>query len=71
MVCVRGPLFVGQVYCLEREIVALGQSRRSEGYWVKTLVRDCDTNVVLAYTLLHQALMKDSFPGYAEELAAR
>ena len=67
----QGPLFVGQEYCLEREVVALGQSRRTEGYWVKTLVRDCDTNDVLAYTLLHQAVLKDSFPGYAEELAAR
>lgn len=66
----KGPLFVGQEYCLEREIVALGESRRTEGYWVKTLVRDCDTDEVLAYVLLHHAIMKNSFPNYAEELAA-
>ena len=67
----RGPLFVGQEYCLRREVVALGESRRTEGYWVKTLVCDCDTDEVLAYTLLHHAIMKDSFPGYSEELAAK
>ncbi len=67
----RGPLFVGQQYCLQREVVALGETRRTEGYWVKTSVCDCDTGDVLAYTLLHQAIMKDSFPGYAEELAAK
>jgi len=67
----KGPLFVGQEYCLEREVVALGESRRTEGYWVKTLIRDCESNEALAYSLLHQAIMKDSFPGYAEELAAK
>ena len=66
----RGPLFVGQEYSLEREVVALGQTRRTEGYWVKTLVRDANTAEVHAYTLLHQAIMKDSFPGYADELTA-
>ena len=58
----KGPLFVGQEYCLEREIVAMGESRRTEGYWVKTWVRDSDTHDALAYTLLHNAVMKDSFP---------
>jgi len=67
----KGPLFVGQEYCLEREIVALGESRRTEGYWVKTFIRDCNTNDILAYTLLHNAVLKDSFPSYAEELAAK
>ena len=66
----KGPLFVGQEYLLEREVVALGESRRTEGSWVRTLVRDCDTNEVLAHTLLHNAIMKKSFPGYDEELAA-
>jgi hypothetical protein len=65
----KGPLFVGQEYVLDREVVALGESRRTEGYWVKTLICDCDTKEALAYTLLHTAVMKDSFPGYAEELA--
>ena len=29
---------------MKREIVALGQTRRTEGYWVKTHICDCDTD---------------------------
>ena len=67
----KGPLFVGQEYKLDREVIAVGETRRTEGYWVKTTIRDIDTNEALAYVLLHHAIMKDSFPGYAEELAAK
>ncbi len=68
---IKGPLFVGQEYKIDREVIAIGETRRTEGYWVKSMIRDCDTNEALAYVLLHHAIMKDSFPGYAEELAAR
>lgn len=67
---IKGPLFVGQEYRLEREVVAVGETRRTEGFWVRTMVRDVDTDEPLAYTLLHHAIMKDSFPTYAEEAAA-
>jgi len=67
----EGPLFVGQEYNLDREIIAIGETRRTEGYWVRNTIRDCSTNEELAYVLLHHAIMKDSFPGYAEELAAK
>ena len=67
---VKGPLFVGQEYRLKREVVALGATRRTEGYWVRTNICDCDSGEVLAYSLLQQAIMKDSFPTYEEELAA-
>jgi len=67
---INGPLFVGQEYNLEREVVAVGETRRTEGFWVRTLVRDVDTNDVLAYCLLHHANMKNSYPKYDEELAA-
>ena len=33
---IDGPLFVGEDYELEREIVALSESRRTESNWVKT-----------------------------------
>lgn len=66
----KGPLFVGQDYLLEREILALGETRRTEGYWVKTWIRDPETNEALAWVLLHHAVMKESYPKYAEELAA-
>ncbi len=66
----KGPLFVGQDYVLDREVVAVGETRRTEGYWVKTWIRDAETQEALAWVLLHHAIMKESFPGYAEELAA-
>ncbi len=66
----KGPLFVGQDYLLDREVVAVGETRRTEGYWVKTWIQDPETREPLAWVLLHHAIMKESFPGYAEELAA-
>ena len=67
----KGPLFVGQEYRLEREVVALGETRRTEGFWVRTNICDCDSGEVLAYSLLQHAFMKNSFPTYDEELAAK
>ena len=34
----RGPLFVGESYTTEREVVALSGSRRTESMWVRTTV---------------------------------
>ena len=34
----RGPLFVGEDYQTEREVVALSGSRRTESLWVRTTV---------------------------------
>ena len=67
---VKGPLFVGDQFRLEREVIAIGETRRTEGYWTRTLIRDAKTDDVLAYSLLQQAIMKDSFPTYAEEAEA-
>ena len=35
---IKGPLFVDQGYELERDIVALSESARTESVWVKTRV---------------------------------
>jgi hypothetical protein len=61
----KGPLFVGQPYVLEREIVALSESRRTEGYWVRTIVREADSEEPVASILLQHAVMKASYPEYA------
>ena len=37
---VDGPVFVGQDYRVEPEIVGLGQSRRTESYWTRTTLTD-------------------------------
>tara|TARA_R110002073_G_scaffold921_9_gene6686 strand:+ start:6208 stop:7143 length:936 start_codon:yes stop_codon:yes gene_type:complete len=66
---IKGPLFVGQPYLLEREIVALSESRRTESNWVKTSVFDPDSRELVAEVILNSATMKDSYAKYAEEAA--
>ena len=64
---VKGPLFVDQEYALEREIIALSESRRTESYWVRTSVLDIETGEMLATTLLNHAILKDSYENYRKE----
>ena len=64
-----GPLFVGEDYEIEREIVALSGSRRTESYWTRTSVYRPGGSKVIASMLLNQATLKDSYAPYAEELA--
>ena len=60
----RGPLFVGEPYEMEREVVALSGSRRTESLWIRTRVFQPGREDVLATMLLNAAYMKDSFPDY-------
>jgi hypothetical protein len=64
-----GPLFVGENYELEREIVALSASRRTESLWVRTTVFARQTARPVAAMLLNLASIKESFAGYAQEYA--
>jgi hypothetical protein len=56
-----GPLFVGEDYVLEREVVALSDGRRTESYWVKTWVREERTGDLVATTLLNHAVLRASY----------
>jgi hypothetical protein len=62
-----GPLFVGHAYEIDREIVALSGSRRTESLWIRTRVFQPGGDEVLATMLLNAAYMKDSFPNYEAE----
>ena len=65
-----GPVFVGQPYTVESEIVGLGESRRTESYWTRTTLTDVDRGTPVAVVLLHSGIFKESYPGYpAERLA--
>ena len=64
---IKGPLFVGQVYQLERAVVGLGESARTESMWVKTLIKDPKTGDVIATTLLNSATLKQSYAHYSED----
>jgi hypothetical protein len=66
----EGPLFVGENYDIEREVVALSGSKRTESMWVRTRVFRSGTEHVAASMLLNSAYLKDSYAPYAQELAA-
>ncbi len=66
---IDGPLFVGEDYEIEREIVALSGSRRTESYWTRTFVYRPGETKVIATMLLNQATLRESYAPYAAEKA--
>lgn len=67
---VRGPLFVDQEYALEREIIALSESARTESTWVRTRVYDLPGRTLVAEMILNGAVMKASYPHYERDARA-
>ena len=63
----HGPLLVGQSYELDREVVFLSGSRRTESMWLLTRVFAPGSDTVLATMLLNSASLKESFADYAAE----
>lgn len=67
----KGPLFVGQDYELEREIVALSESARTESVWIRTKVYEASAvRPLVAEMILNGAVMKASYPAYEAEAKA-
>jgi hypothetical protein len=66
---IRGPLFVDQPYALEREIIALSASARTESAWIRTRVLDAETRAPVAEMILNHAVMKASYAAYDREAA--
>ena len=64
----RGPLFVGENYVAEREVIALSGSKRTESMWVRTNVFGSD-GAPVATMLLNLASIKQSYARYEEEYA--
>jgi hypothetical protein len=60
----QGPLFVAEPYEIDREVVFLSGSRRTESMWVRTRVYAPGSDVVLATMLLNSAHLKESFANY-------
>lgn len=67
---VSGPVLAGRDYELEREVVGISQSRRTESMWVRTKIFEPRTDRLIASMLLNTASMKDSYPAYDEERLA-
>ena len=66
----KGPLYVGESYEIDREIVFMSGSRRTESMWVRTRVYGKGSSDVLATMLLNSANMKESYAPYASEAEA-
>ncbi|BEP56460.1 hypothetical protein GmRootV118_37040 [Variovorax sp. V118] len=64
---IKGPLFVDQDYELEREIIALSESARTESVWVRTKVYEMPSRTLVAEMILNGATMKASYPHYEAE----
>jgi hypothetical protein len=67
---IDGPLMVGVDYEIERTIVALSGSRRTESTWIRTDVFKPGESKLLASMLLNLASFKESYPAY-DEIAAQ
>jgi hypothetical protein len=65
----RGPLFAGDDYEIEREVVAVTGSRRTESIWLRTKVFAADSGAPVATMLLNSALIKESYAPYLKEYA--
>lgn len=66
-----GPVFVDEPYEIEREIVFLSGSRRTESMWVRSTLFGAGSNRQVASMLLNLATMKETYAPYASEYAAR
>ena len=65
---VKGPLFVDQRYELEREIIALSESARTESVWIRTRVFEASAaRPLVAEMILNGAVIKASYPRYDVE----
>jgi hypothetical protein len=65
-----GPVLVGEPYEVEREIVALSGSRRTESMWVRSTLFAPGEERKIAQMLLNLATMKETYAPYAKEHAA-
>lgn len=64
-----GPVLVGEPYEIEREIVALSGSRRTESMWVRSTLYAPRTERKIAQMLLNLATMKETYAPYTKEHA--
>jgi hypothetical protein len=67
---IKGPLFVDHPYELEREIVALSESARTESAWIRTRVYDGLNRTLVAEMILNSAVLKASYAAYDSEALA-
>lgn len=62
-----GPVQVGEPYELDREVVALSGSRKTESMWVRTHLYRAGSDEAVAEMLLNTASLKSSYAAYERE----
>ena len=62
-----GPIFVDHTYAVQRQVLALSQSRRTESFWTEAVISEPDTGMQIASVVLHSGVFKESYPGYPRE----
>lgn len=67
---INGPVFVGESYDLDREVVAIGETPKTEYVWTRTRLYAPGTDTVVATMDLQQMSLKATLPSYADERAA-
>jgi hypothetical protein len=67
---IAGPLFVDHPYDLEREIIALSESARTESVWVRTRIRDALSHEWVGEMILNSATLKASYAAYEADARA-
>ena len=55
---------------VEREVLAVGQSRKVESHWVDTTVRHAESGEPAAKVLLHSGVFKASYADYPTDRLA-
>ena len=66
----KGPLFVDQAYDLQRQIIALSESARTESAWVRTRVFEAGKQEPVAEMILNGATLKHSYTNYEADARA-
>ena len=67
---IKGPLFVDRSYKIEREIIALSESRRTESNWIRSSVYDKESGDLVCEMTLNSATLKDSYKDYEKDALA-
>jgi hypothetical protein len=65
-----GPVLVGEPYDIERQVVALTGSRRTESVWVRSTLYARGSDRQIAAMLLNLATLKETYAPYAQEHAS-
>lgn len=66
---IDGPLFADQPYEIDREVVGLSGSKRTESLWVLTRLYRIGSSDLVATMLLNLAILKESYEHYARDHA--